>query len=189
MLKLFQGKWLPIRVLYTQRHRMKPFKQRNINDLKLTKEQEAYYGANPSEEIWYNDKYVVHVRRGGKAFGWKDEKGNPILITHLSIRREDNRAIIDWRDFQWIKNELVGEENEGCEIYPAESRLVDGANQFHTWVFEDDTIRFPFGFNERIVSETSMFGETQRKFPIDRQPKDLKESEEKARNIKNNLNI
>jgi hypothetical protein len=35
----------------------------------------------------------------------------------------------DWRDLQRIKNQLVGPECEAVELYPAESRKVDTANQ------------------------------------------------------------
>ena len=86
-----------------------------------------YYEANPTEEVWANDKYVVHVRKDLEAMGQ--------LMTHLSIRNTENTAIRDWRDMQYIKNELVGDENEGFELFPKESRLVDTANQFHIWVF------------------------------------------------------
>ena len=61
--------------------------------------------------------------------------------------------IHDWRDFQRIKNELIGEEYEGVELYPAESRRVDTANQYHIWVAKNIEFRFPFGFNERVVDD------------------------------------
>ncbi len=69
-------------------------------------------------------------------------------VIWLSIKRHDKAAIHDWRHFQRIKNELVGPENEAVEIYPAESRLIDTANQYHLWVFKDPTYRLPLGFNE-----------------------------------------
>lgn len=73
-------------------------------------------------------------------------------MVHLSIKRRDKQPCRDWRDFQRIKNELVGPEAEGVEIYPAESRLVDLAAQFHLWVFT--TGKLPFGFDEgRLVSD------------------------------------
>lgn len=53
---------------------------------------------------------------------------------HLSIRRFDKAACRDWRHFQWIKNEICGAEREAVEIFPAESRLLDAANQYHLWV-------------------------------------------------------
>lgn len=136
------------------------------SDNKATK---AYIKANPDEEVWINDIYQVAVRRGLKV--------GEYTICHLSIKRHDRQAVMDWRHMQWIKNQLVGEECEGCELFPKESRLVDGANQFHMWVFEDPGNGFPFGFYHRIVTEKSFFGETQRKFPESRKPADLKECE------------
>ena len=157
---------------------MKPLERASFNKENLNIATANYLKDNPLEEMWVNDLYQVNVRRKVPC-GWKDENGNEILITHLSIKNKDRSAKVDWRNFQYIKNQLVGDENEGCEIYPAESRLVDGANQFHLWIFENTQIRFPFGFDMRVVSEKSFVGETQRPFHYKRKPKDLKESEEK----------
>jgi hypothetical protein len=126
-------------------------------------------------EIYTNNLYQVEVRRKQPV------NDDSITVAHLSIKRHDKKPIIDWRHFQWIKNELVGPENEGCELFPAEKRLVDGANQYHLWVFEQTDLKFPFGFNERLVSEASIFGGTQRKFPKNRRPSDIAECEKKAR--------
>lgn len=131
------------------------------------------------KELWVNDIYTVFVNRGIETA--LEFNSKPVTVCWLSIKRNDNRAATDWRDFQWIKNQLVGEENEGCEIFPAESRLVDGANQYHIWVFEQIEMKFPFVFPTRMVSEKQMFGETQRKFPENRKPKDLDECQEKAK--------
>lgn len=70
---------------------------------------------------------------------------------HLTIRSRDGSPRHDWRDFQRIKNELVGEEAEGVELYPAESRLVDTANHYHLWVFP--SYRFPLGMTQRETSD------------------------------------
>lgn len=102
------------------------------------------------EEVWINDIYQVNVRRGEH-------------IVHLSIKRLDKSPITDWRHKQLIKNELVGEECEGLEIYPAESRLVDTANQFHLWCYCDPTFRIPVGWNDgRIVRDGNCGGAVQR---------------------------
>lgn len=68
-------------------------------------------------------------------------------LTHLSIRRTDRGAAKDWRHFQQIKNQLCGPEREAVELYPAESRLIDTANQFHLWVFREG-VKLPFGYNQ-----------------------------------------
>jgi hypothetical protein len=72
-------------------------------------------------------------------------------MTWLSIKSIDQSATHDWRHFQRIKNELVGNECEGVEIYPAESRCVDSSNQYHLFVMRDPKLRLPFGFKERLV--------------------------------------
>ena len=110
------------------------------------------------DEVWMNDTYQVNVRRGLACSIGK--------VTHLSIKRRDKQPITDWRDKQEIKNQLVGKENEAIELYPAESRLVDTANQFHLWVFEDESIVVPVGWTDRIVDdhENNNAGIVQRKF-------------------------
>jgi len=98
-------------------------------------------------EIWRNDIYQVALRR-------LDAK-----LVHLNIRRVDGGPILrDWRHFQQIKNELVGEECEAIEIYPAESRKVDTSNKYHLFAIADPTFRFPCGDlfgNVRSVSYES----------------------------------
>ena len=86
-------------------------------------------------KIWKNSKYQVSEFDDGD-------------VIHLSIKRIDIEAIHDWRELQEIKNKIVGEENEAIEIYPAESRLVDMANQYHLYVFKDPNYRIPLGFND-----------------------------------------
>ncbi len=100
------------------------------------------------DEIWMNSRYQVNVRRNLPAKGLEDIA--PVLV-HLSIKRLDKGTFIPWRDKQRIKNELIGDEYEAVELYPAETRLVDTANQYHLWCFHDPTYRFPFGFRERRV--------------------------------------
>ena len=69
----------------------------------------------------------------------------------LSIKRRDRAPVHDWRELQQIKNMIVGDEHEGFEVYPAESRLVDTANQYHLWVFVDPAVRLPVGYRHREV--------------------------------------
>lgn len=101
---------------------------------------------NANEQIFINNRYQVHVRPMGDGG-----------MYHLSIRRMDRQPIHDWRDLQEIKNQLLGPECEAVEIYPAESRKVDSANQYHLWGVKDPTYRFPFGFDAgRMVSDDSI---------------------------------
>lgn len=93
--------------------------------------------------VWLNDTYQVQRRvvNDGKS-------------VHLNIRRRDGGPILrDWRHFQWIKNQLIGEECEAIEIYPAESRLVDTSNKYHLFGWLDPTYRVPVNmFETRDVS-------------------------------------
>ena len=105
--------------------------------------------------VWVNDEYIVIQRDHDTG------------LTHLSFKNRANNPFIDWRDRQEIKNQLCGPEREGCELYPAESRLVDAANQFHLWVLPEGD-RFPFGFEQRFIVDNEgiheQIGANQRKF-------------------------
>jgi hypothetical protein len=72
---------------------------------------------------------------------------------HLSIKRFDKAACRDWRHFQWIKNEVCGAEREAVEIFPAESRLLDAANQYHLWVLPEGQY-VDIGVTYRAVANT-----------------------------------
>lgn len=103
------------------------------------------------ESIWINNRYQVNIREF-----YLDEDGGPFSgqrVIHLSIKRCDKLAVHDWRDLQWIKNQLLGPQTEAVELYPMESRLVDGSNQYHLWAIEGV---FPFGFTDRLVSEVTV---------------------------------
>jgi len=89
--------------------------------------------------MFLNDVYQVNVRRMDKSY-----HGSPVIW--LSIKRRDKQPCHDWRDFQEIKNQIVGPECEGIELYPAESRVADTANQYHLWVIADPKFRWPLGF-------------------------------------------
>lgn len=110
------------------------------------------FGAAAADElaraqVFQNDLYEVVVYRDKPP-------GLPALV-HLSVKRRDRAAVHDWRHLQRIKNEILGPEHEAVELYPAESRLVDAANQYHLWGFDDPEFRFPFGFADRLVSSRS----------------------------------
>lgn len=98
-------------------------------------------------ELWGNNLYNVHLYRLEPA----NDKTPPMVW--LSISRKDRKTIRDWRHLQRIKNELVGPECEGMELFPAESRLVDTSNQFHLFCSPDPTFRFPWGYQEREVMD------------------------------------
>jgi hypothetical protein len=106
-------------------------------------------------EWWENSRYLVIKKREKRhdSLGW---------VWWLSFRRLDRQPVgrERFRDFQRIKNELLGVEATAFEIYPAESRLADTSNQYHLWAY-DDLRGFPFGFANRGVLDDDS-GLTQR---------------------------
>lgn len=121
------------------------------------------------EQVYVNSLYTVIIAHNA------DE-----TMAKLSIRRNDRDAIHDWRDLQRIKNELVGPECEGLELFPAESRLVDTANHYWLWVFLDPTFRIGVGFQERLIADYSHSptGARQRPFRDDERPADAMSGDE-----------
>ncbi len=118
-------------------------------------EAKAQYNRLKNDEVFINDVYQVSIDRD------PPNGFHPKLI-HLSIKRIDKEPIHDWRDLQEIKTLLCGAEAEGLELYPAESRVIDGANQYHLWVVPPGQ-RIPFGFtDDRHVSSESPPGGKQR---------------------------
>ena len=127
----------------------------------LTREDAEKAVAGMVGQVFVNDLYQVHVR----LWQWPDR--SPADLWHLSIKRRDRETIHDWRELQEIKNALVGPEHEGVELYPAESRLVDSANQYHLWVLVEPGLRWPFGYTERLVQDVDegyVVGAKQRPF-------------------------
>lgn len=107
--------------------------------------------------VFGNGVYVVH------RYPPVDVPGIPCSVIQLCYSRVDRGHAQDWRDQQHMKNQLVGMECEGVQLFPAESRLVDSANQFHIWVLADPKQRWPVGYHDgRFVSDTEDHGSTQR---------------------------
>jgi len=110
-----------------------------------------------SAEYYLNNIYQVAVNPTRKI-----SEDAPQFV-HLSIKRIDKHPVRDWRHLQRIKNEIIGPEHEGIEIFPAESRLADMANQYHLWVLMDPEERIPTGFFDgRMVGNVAMEGGKQR---------------------------
>lgn len=113
--------------------------------------------------VFLSETHQVNVQLIKAPFG--PDLGD---VAWLSIKRRDRDVIRDWRELQAIKNAIVGPEHEGFELYPAESRLCDTANQFHLFVFMQTTVRMPVGFAVREVAgaeAAKAVGATQRELP------------------------
>lgn len=94
---------------------------------------ESYQKRGPGkpDEAWFNDVYYVHLRR----YSEDPVFGSPGGMVTIGISSHDGAARHDWRDMQAIKNQLVGPECEGFELFPAESRLLDPNNHYIIWTF------------------------------------------------------
>jgi len=125
------------------------------------------YARRP-DVIMMNSRYQVSM------WAFQDERFGAMV--HLSIKTHDRQARHDWRDLQRIKNELCGPECDAIEVYPAESKLVDAANQYHLFVFRD--FKLPFGFQTRLVADGNWNGSRQRPWPVGERPDDCMNSEQ-----------
>jgi len=104
----------------------------------------AQYRRMQRLEWWGNDDYSATVDRA-----CEHAMGDGLTVTHISFHRRDRAPVHDWRDVQQIKSDILGADAEAVELYPAEWRVVDTANEYHLWavVRTDGTPwSFPFGF-------------------------------------------
>jgi hypothetical protein len=83
-----------------------------------------------NRELWKSDVYKVVVQRLTK----ENPLGNGSWAK-LAISSLDGLPRHDWRDMQFIKHQLVGEEWEALELYPAYNREVDPSNQYLLYAF------------------------------------------------------
>src|SRR5262245_12970239 len=97
------------------KHKWVPLQRANFfverEDLKLLRQGMSLASLDDEAkcQYWINDIYQVAVHVLNDTW------------VQLNIRRRDGKPIFrDWRHFQQIKNELVGEECEAMELYPAE---------------------------------------------------------------------
>jgi hypothetical protein len=132
-----------------------------FKEIELTRELLDKCPSSPKPDKFYkNSRYVV--------FWFTTTIGKHTLI-RLTIRNKDHSAKHDWREFQRIKNELLGRDEEAVELYPVESRLIDTKNEFHLWCLRG--AQFRFGWDGREISEASGM---QRPWPEGEKPVDLR---------------
>ena len=99
------------------------------NFVRVGPSQQANDG-NSIREMWRNSRYLVSVDWTVVEYPAAMEG---MQMVHLQIEAHDHSATHDWRDFQRLKTEILGEEEEALELYPAESCLVDDRNAYHLW--------------------------------------------------------
>ncbi len=96
-------------------------------------------------QFWWSPEYLVAIVDARAVLPPEHAVRSPDLWWIRIYRHDGKRIRHHWSELQRIKNELVGPEHQGVEIYPPESLLQDGENSYHLWVFKDADTRLPFG--------------------------------------------
>lgn len=149
----------PLLPAILKRQPVKLFIKHCMKDFGLSRADAKRMYNDVPDDVWRNETYAIFVYKG-EPHGLPD-----IEMWHLSIKRHDKETIHDWRDLQYIKNQICGAECEAVELYPAESRVMDHANQYHLYVMINEGTKFPFGyFDDGGRSETSFLNSKNRKF-------------------------
>jgi hypothetical protein len=118
--------------------------------------QKIWHDINKGDN-WINDTYHVYVVKDD-PHGFGD-----VEVWWLSIKRHDRELIMDWREFQEIKNAICGEQYEGIMLYPREDRVVDTSNQFHLFVFMEEDYVIPCGFTAGSKTDDPNFGKAKQR--------------------------
>lgn len=145
---------VPVRIPEGPTAKMTAFKEYDLPEMKLNYWKDNFIFSKVTGYI--NNIYEVYKLaniQGSKKDDWFINKMG-VELHWLSIKRNDQRAVLDWRHLQQIKTELVGAENEAVQLFPAESRVMDTANQFHLFVFADPwPVGIPIGWMDRAVDD------------------------------------
>ena len=79
-----------------------------------------------SDETWGNARYTVSVHLlDGKRDGFVE----------IAVHNHNRTPHVPWRHLQQIKNEVVGPDREAVQLFPAEDRLLDTANEYWIYVY------------------------------------------------------
>lgn len=79
-----------------------------------------------SDETWGNDRYTVNLH-----FLDGDRDG----FVEVGVHNHNRTPHVSWRHLQQIKNEVLGPDREAVQLFPAEDRLVDTANEYWLYVY------------------------------------------------------
>src|SRR4051812_15134474 len=104
------------------------------------------------DRLYGNDRYTATV---SDVPNTKDPSAPPAMCIGIHSHTRSAVGAHDWRHLQRIKNDIAGPEREAIELYPAESRLMDTANEFWLWVAPEGW-EVPWGFfSPRHVTDTA----------------------------------
>ena len=78
------------------------------------------------DETWGNERYTANVHYlDGKRDGFVE----------IAVHNHNRTPPVPWRHLQQIKNEVVGPDREAVQLFPAEDRLLDTANEYWIYVY------------------------------------------------------
>jgi len=78
------------------------------------------------DETWGNDRYTVNVHLLDA-----DRDG----FVELAVHNHRRTPHVPWRHLQQIKDEVMGADREAVQLFPAQGRLVDTANEYWLQVY------------------------------------------------------
>ena len=87
---------------------------------------DAQVAALMPAETWGNDRYTVNVH-------YLD--GDRDGFVEVGVHNHNRTPHVPWRHLQQIKNEVLGPDREAVQLFPAEDRLVDTANEYWIYVY------------------------------------------------------
>ena len=94
--------------------------------------------------------------------------GLPVRAIRLGIQLADQSARHDWRELQRLKNELLGPDWTGIELFPSEAHRNDSSNYWLLWCWPPPNVGRPpllaTGMPYRDVADRGADGPPQRRF-------------------------
>lgn len=115
--------------------------------------------------VFRNNRYFVmryEVNAWTPSSPERVNEGGSKMVTWLSIRRVDNKPVLNSGDIQHIKNELTDPEREGMIMLVAESQAVERAGRCDVWVLPKGG-QWPWGFrSEELTNDETVEEEADR---------------------------
>jgi hypothetical protein len=86
--------------------------------------------ATVKEEYLINDEYRILIAETEE-------------FLHIRIRRLDDKPITEYQLFQDIKNEFIGKDKVGVQVFPKVGDYIDNTNTYHIFHWMKNEPRIP----------------------------------------------
>jgi len=115
---------------------------------------EESYQYQTRSQKWENSKYKVTFDKQCDHIhpNWPEN----LACWYISFSMKDGGHMLDWREIQDMKNQVVGEKHEAVMLFPTDNRCMDTVNQFHLYIIGDEGVEFPVGWQcpKSVTDET-----------------------------------